>query len=111
MDDVKNTEQQPSAAPQPEAPKTEEKAPAETASPAAETPKAEEKAPASKYTQKPLFMEKPTQCASCSKAIKRRLWYYRSGQYFCNKQCWKTAMDKKKQEAAAKAAESAQPQA
>lgn len=43
---------------------------------------------------------KPTECASCAKALLKRIWYYRNGQFFCNKKCFKRKEeeDKKKVE-------------
>lgn len=31
----------------------------------------------------------PTECAACSKALLKKMWYYRNGQFFCNKKCFK----------------------
>lgn len=31
----------------------------------------------------------PTNCAQSNKRIRRKDWYYRSGKYFANKQCYK----------------------
>jgi len=33
--------------------------------------------------------QRPTNCASCNKQFKRKLWYYKNGKFFCTKQCWK----------------------
>jgi late competence protein required for DNA uptake (superfamily II DNA/RNA helicase) len=40
--------------------------------------------------------EKPANCASCNKSIKKKQWYYRNGKYYCSKRCWKTASKKEK---------------
>lgn len=44
-------------------------------------------------------------CASCSKRLTRKHWYYRNGQYYCKQQCWTTAQEKAEKEAAEKAAQ------
>ena len=44
-------------------------------------------------------------CASCSKRLTRKHWYYRNGQYYCKQQCWTTAQAKAAKEAAEKAAQ------
>ncbi|MBI5143530.1 MAG: hypothetical protein HZA30_00480 [Candidatus Omnitrophica bacterium] len=38
--------------------------------------------------------EKPSNCAGCSKSIKKKRWYYRNGKYYCTKRCWKNALSK-----------------
>jgi len=38
--------------------------------------------------------ERPTACASCTKRLSKKQWYYRNGQFFCSKRCWKTAQEK-----------------
>lgn len=48
--------------------------------------------------------EKPSNCASCNKSIKKKCWYYRNGKFFCSKRCWEDLRDK---EAKAKEATSA----
>lgn len=47
-------------------------------------------------------------CASCSKRLNRKSWYYRNGKYFCKQRCWvtereKAATEAKKQKEAASA--------
>lgn len=37
-------------------------------------------------------------CTSCGKRLGKKHWYYRNGQYFCKKSCWKTTADKAKEE-------------
>jgi len=44
--------------------------------------------------------EQSATCASCSKRLSRRQWYYRNGQFFCKKRCWETAKAKAKGEKA-----------
>lgn len=79
-------------APKPEAPKQE--AP-KVEVPKAETPKAEAPKPEEKKK------EKPSNCAVCNKSIKKKLYYYRNGKYFCTQRCFKTTVKKAGQEAAA----------
>jgi hypothetical protein len=59
---------------------------------AAPKPPAEEKAKQEKK-------ERPKECSSCGKNIEKN-WYYREGNYYCGKNCWKKA----KKEAGEKAA-------
>ncbi len=44
--------------------------------------------------------KKPTDCKACGKALRKKLWHYRNGDYFCNDGCFKKklAEDKKKAE-------------
>lgn len=58
-------------------------APPPTTAPAAEKP--QEKPQARK--------ERPTNCAVCNKSIKKR-WFYKNGNYYCTKKCWKTTVKK-----------------
>ncbi len=70
-------------------------APAAASAPSAQAqPAAPAKDAASKEKAKPT---KPTNCAKCGKAIKLHLWYYRNGQYYCNKRCWKLSVPKDKE--------------
>jgi hypothetical protein len=39
--------------------------------------------------------EKPATCV-CGKRLSKKQWYYRNGQFFCKKSCWKTAQEKAK---------------
>ena len=39
-------------------------------------------APAAKTTR-------ATNCTQCNKRLNRKSWYYRDGQYYCRKRCWK----------------------
>lgn len=41
----------------------------------------------SKQTQQPV-VEKQTNCAGCSKPLKKLKQYYRNGKFYCNKKCW-----------------------
>ena len=76
--------------PKVEAPKVQ--APAEEA-PKIEAPKAEElKETAPKPEEKKK--EKPVNCTVCKKSIKKKCYYYRNGNYFCNKRCFKTSVKK-----------------
>jgi len=47
--------------------------------------------------------ERSAACSSCGKRLSRKQWYYRNGQYFCKKRCWKTAQKKGKEGAPAAA--------
>lgn len=38
--------------------------------------------------------EKPANCASCNKSIRKKQCYYRNGKFFCSKRCWKTTIEK-----------------
>ncbi len=38
--------------------------------------------------------EKRKNCANCNKSLKRITWYYRNGNYFCNKNCFKSFLKK-----------------
>ena len=86
--------------------KTQEKPPAETGG--------EQKAPAGgkkeEGQKKPPKPEKvrPTNCAGCNKQFKYKHWFYKNGQYFCTKRCWKKYDAQKKKEAAEKAAKEAE---
>ena len=50
---------------------------------------------------------RPAACASCSKRLTYKHWYYRNGKHYCTKRCWTTEQDKAAQEQQAKAATSA----
>lgn len=42
---------------------------------------------------------KTKKCAFDDKTIKKKLgWYYRSGEYFCKKNCWKKLREKRRVE-------------
>lgn len=41
--------------------------------------------------------EKSKQCANCNKTITRDRWYYKNGEYFCNKRCFKKWKKKKEE--------------
>lgn len=47
----------------------------------------EEKGPAKQA--KTTSSATPTECAACSKALLKKMWYYRNSQFFCNKKCFK----------------------
>ncbi len=38
--------------------------------------------------------ERPQTCSQCKKRLSRKQWYYRDGNYFCSKGCWKTSKEK-----------------
>ncbi|MFH1799123.1 MAG: hypothetical protein ABH844_07310 [Candidatus Omnitrophota bacterium] len=42
---------------------------------------------------------KPAECAGCSKALLKKLWYYRDDAFYCNKKCYKRKIeaDRKKE--------------
>ncbi|PIQ87917.1 MAG: hypothetical protein COV73_01545 [Candidatus Omnitrophica bacterium CG11_big_fil_rev_8_21_14_0_20_43_6] len=44
-------------------------------------------------------IEKQTNCPSCNKLIKKLKRYYRDGKFYCSKRCWRTFIDKSKEEA------------
>lgn len=72
-----------------------ESKPAAEVKPAVESkPTAEAKAAADASAKEKAKPQKPTNCAKCAKQIKLHLWYYRNGQYYCNKRCWKLSVQK-----------------
>lgn len=77
--------------------KPAETKPAEAAPQAAAAAAPQAAAPAAvpekKEAEKPK-KEKPANCAACNKSIKKKLFYYRNGKYYCNKRCWKTTVKK-----------------
>ncbi len=83
-DEIKKPAEQAADAPKAEA-KTAEPAPAAAA---AEPAKAAEE-------KKEVKAERPANCISCNKSIKKR-WYYRDGKFYCTKSCWQTAAKKAK---------------
>ena len=57
-----------------------------------ESPKTE---PQQETAQAPAVKkEKPSNCGSCKKSIKKKRWYYRNGMYFCSKRCWEATLKK-----------------
>lgn len=38
---------------------------------------------------------RPDNCVKCNKRLSKKQWYYRNGQFYCGKTCWK-AIDVKK---------------
>lgn len=38
---------------------------------------------------------RPDNCVKCNKRLSKKQWYYRNGQFYCSKTCWK-AIDVKK---------------
>jgi len=94
-DTEKPAEASKTEAPKPEAPKQETP---KVEEPKQEAPKAEAtKADAPKPEEKKK--EKPSNCAVCSKSIKKKRYYYRNGKYFCTQRCFKTTVKKASQEA------------
>lgn len=45
--------------------------------------------------------KRPSTCKHCNKKLSKKKWYYRNGNYFCSKKCWKE-FDKKQREEAQK---------
>lgn len=43
-------------------------------------------------------VEKQTNCLACNKLIKKLKRYYREGKFYCSKKCWRTFIDKAKEE-------------
>ena len=43
--------------------------------------------------------ERPEECVVCNKSLKNR-WYYREGNYYCGKGCWKKAKKSKEKSGA-----------
>ncbi|MCM8782569.1 MAG: hypothetical protein NC828_05935, partial [Candidatus Omnitrophica bacterium] len=39
---------------------------------------------------------KPTDCAKCNKPLRKKIWYYRDGKYYCNKRCWRLSTKSEK---------------
>jgi hypothetical protein len=37
----------------------------------------------------------PDNCIKCNKRLSKKQWYYRNGQFYCGKTCWKSADVKK----------------
>lgn len=79
----------------------------------AEEVKDQKQAPAAEVGRKPKKKKsQPTNCLQSNKRIRRKDWYYREGQYFANKTCYKLwvadqakkAVAEKEKQAAASAA-------
>jgi hypothetical protein len=83
--------------------KKEEQVSGEIKEGAREAPKEEVKKGDS-HQAKSTVPQKPTECAACAKALKKKLWYYRNGAFFCTAKCYKrkTEEDRKKAEEASK---------
>ncbi len=80
------------------APKVAAPAPKPEAAPAP-TP-APEAAPAPEAVKEAVKKEKPSNCASCNKSIRKKQYYYRNGKYYCTKTCWKNTLKKQEEKAA-----------
>ena len=52
---------------------------------------------------------RPAACASCSKRLNYKQWYYRNGKHFCNRRCWMTEHDKAAQEQTKESSKAPQP--
>lgn len=62
-----------------------------------ETAAAPSEPKAAETAKKPeVKKEKPSNCASCNKSIRKKQWYYRNGKFYCSKRCWKTTSKKDK---------------
>lgn len=61
--------------------------PSESAQEAKEDENVQQKGPAK--LPKTTSSVAPTECAACSKALLKKMWYYRNAQFFCNKKCFK----------------------
>ena len=107
-EEVKETAE--AAPPAEEAPEVKEEAQeaAEAALPAEEAPEVKETAEAAPPPEKAAAAEekvivykkeKPTNCEECNKALSKKSWYYRNGNYYCNKKCWKAFSMKAQEEA------------
>ncbi len=79
---------------EPSAPQAKDTTPeAPPASP--QTPPKEAPVPAAPLAKKEEpKKEKPSKCANCSKAIRRKQYYYRNGKHYCTKRCWKSTLKK-----------------
>lgn len=50
-------------------------------------------------TQTPeTTVEKQTNCLGCGKPLKKLKRYYRDGKFYCNKKCWRSMINKSKEE-------------
>ncbi len=58
---------------------------------------ADAKAAQAPAQEKPA-VEKQTNCLGCGKPIKKLKRYYRDGKFYCNKRCWRKALEKAKEE-------------
>lgn len=38
---------------------------------------------------------RPSNCVNCNKKLSKKSWYYRNGNYFCNKKCYQKYVSKK----------------
>jgi len=78
-----------------ELPKTDAPSVASQAEAAPAVPAAPQAAPVqAKAEAAPVKKEKPSNCASCNKSIKKKRWYYRNGKFYCTKVCWANAVKK-----------------
>lgn len=57
-------------------------------------PAAEVKAADKPQEKKPQEKPEASNCATCGKVLKHRMWYYRNMKFYCNKRCWKKSTEK-----------------
>ena len=43
--------------------------------------------------------QNPTECAACGKALKKKLWYFRNGAFYCTKKCYKRKAEEERKKA------------
>lgn len=46
-------------------------------------------APAAPAAAKVGKTARPANCPQCNKRMSQKHWYYRNGQFYCSKRCWK----------------------
>jgi hypothetical protein len=67
-------------------------------------PASSEAKPAAAAQEKPAAAEakpkeeKQTNCLACNKPLKKIKRYYRDSKFYCSKKCWKTFIEKSKEE-------------
>ena len=61
-------------------------------------PEATTEQPKPLSTQAKPAEEKQTNCLACNKPIIKLKRYYRNGKFYCNKECWRKATAKAKEE-------------
>lgn len=74
--------------------------------PEAKAPEAPQEGPAPEKKvnmPKSTTPAKPGACAGCAKNLKKKLWHYRNGNYFCNTACFKKKVEDDAKKAAAAA--------
>lgn len=58
----------------------------------------ETKAPESKVPEPKAPVEKQTNCLGCGKALGKLKLYYRDGNFYCSKKCWRKMIKSKKEQ-------------